>query len=110
MASYQEAFGQNLKRIMEDRGKSHIDLVNDLGIPSATVTSWTKGVRIPKLDKVQILADYLKCDIFELLEDGDTYRLRNQATQLQKMYMALDEHGRNLLLTIARMEYERCAK
>lgn len=104
--TYQEIFAQNLKRKMEEQGKTHIDLVRDLGIPSPTVTTWTSGMRMPKLDKMQQLADYFHTTVFELIEDGETYRIRNQATQLQRMFYELDEHGRDIVMTVLQKEYE----
>ena len=45
-----------------------IDIVRDLGITSSTVSDWVLGKKYPRIDKMQMLADYfgiLKSDLTE---------------------------------------------
>lgn len=48
--------------------KSRTDLANALGISYYTVTDWVKGKKYPRMDKVEMLANYfgiLKSDLIE---------------------------------------------
>lgn len=61
-------FATNLKRYMALNDKSRKDLANDLNISYYTVTDWVKGKKYPRMDKVEILANYfgiLKSDLIE---------------------------------------------
>ena len=61
-------FATNLKRHMALKEKTRNDLANDLGISYYTVTDWVKGKKYPRMDKVEMLADYfgiLKSDLIE---------------------------------------------
>ena len=59
---------ENLKRYMSLQDKSRNDISNDLGISYYTVTDWVKGKKYPRMDKVEMLAQYfgiLKSDLIE---------------------------------------------
>lgn len=63
-----EVFAHNLKIYMKDRNVSQKDLIRDLKLPSATVSSWVNGQRMPRMDKIQLLADYLEVSKSDLIE------------------------------------------
>lgn len=61
-------FAANLKRYMALNEKSRKDISEALGISYYTVTDWVKGKKYPRMDKVEMLADYfgiLKSDLIE---------------------------------------------
>lgn len=57
-----EMFSKNLSYLLIKNGKRQIDLARDLKIPKATVSSWCKGNRMPKLTKLNVIASYLNLD------------------------------------------------
>ena len=61
-------FATNLKRYMALKDKTRNDLANDLGISYYTVTDWVKGKKYPRMDKVEMLADYFGVLKSELIE------------------------------------------
>lgn len=68
---YRRIFSANLKYYMEQNNKTQMDLMKDLGLSSSTVSNWCTGLKLPRMDKVQMLADYFniyKSDLIE--EDG----------------------------------------
>ena len=67
--NHKTIFSTNLKRKMEEAGKSRTDLSNDLGFSYYTVTDWVKGKKMPRMDKVEILAKYFDCLVSELVEE-----------------------------------------
>ena len=61
-------FASNLKRYMEINNKSRRDIGEALGISYYTVSDWVNGKKYPRMDKVEMLADYfgiLKSDLIE---------------------------------------------
>lgn len=61
-------FASNLQKYMDLNGKTRRDLSDDLGFSYYTVTDWVKAKKYPRMDKVEMLADYfgiLKSDLIE---------------------------------------------
>jgi transcriptional regulator with XRE-family HTH domain len=63
-----QIFPQRLLHYMRENGKSRNDLVNDLGFKYSTVRDWEKGITVPRMDKVELLANYFHCSNADLLE------------------------------------------
>ena len=61
-------FAKNLKRQMELRGKTRREVCAALGFSYYTFSDWVNGKKYPRMDKVELLADYfgiLKSDLIE---------------------------------------------
>lgn len=66
---YRRIFARNLSRYMELCNKKQADIINDLGINKSAVSTWINGTRMPRMDKVQALADYFGINKSDLLEE-----------------------------------------
>ena len=63
-----EVFARNLRRYMESKGKTQKELAEIVGVSAPTINDWIKGKKFPRIDKIEILADYfgiLKSDLIE---------------------------------------------
>lgn len=67
---YKKIFSKNLRRYMELNKKTQIDLVNDLGFNKSAVSTWYIGTRLPRMDKVETLANYFGITRSDLLEEN----------------------------------------
>lgn len=68
MENNKNVFAANLNRLMQINGKSRMDLSEALGISYFTITAWVNGTKYPRMDKVEMLANYfgvLKSDLIE---------------------------------------------
>lgn len=90
---YKKIFSKNLRYYMNKYNKKQSDLINDLGFSSSTISNWCTGEKLPRMDKVQILADYFHINKSDLLEDksnsneDETYYLNDDAREMaQFMY------------------------
>ena len=66
-------FANNLNKLMISHRKSRKDLSDALGISYFTITAWANGTKYPRMDKVEMLANYfgvLKSDLIEEKEDN----------------------------------------
>ena len=66
-------FASNLNRLMVSHRKSRKDLSDALGISYFTITAWVNGTKYPRMDKVEMLANYfgvLKSDLIEEKEES----------------------------------------
>lgn len=66
---YAKIISKNLKRILYEQGKSQTDIVKDLNINKATVSSWVSGTRLPRMDKIDLLCHYLNVSRSDIMED-----------------------------------------
>ncbi len=64
-----EIFISNLKYWMKKRNKEQADIARDLKINISTVSSWYNGIAYPRVDKMQMLADYLNIPMAYLTDE-----------------------------------------
>lgn len=66
---------ENLRRLMQRAGKSRNQVCDALGIKYTTFNDWYNGNKYPRIDKIELLADYfgvLKSDLIENKQDLPT--------------------------------------
>ena len=85
---YKKIFAENLKYYMKLHNKNQADLINDLGFNKSSVSTWCNGTRLPRMDKVDILAKYDNKELsvlFDAAQDAEPEDLQ----ALHGMLMAL---------------------
>lgn len=63
-----EILSRNLKYYIEKSGKDRRELAEIWGFPYSTITEWINGRKYPRIDRIEIMADYfgiLKSDLIE---------------------------------------------
>lgn len=73
-----EIFAKNLKYYMELNKKDRNDISRDLGIPYTTVTSWCNAEFYPRIDKIELLANYFCIQKSDLVERKDNITVNNK--------------------------------
>ena len=101
---YRVTFVEKLAYYMNRDGKTQMDLMRDLHLSSSTVSSWCTGHRLPRMDKIQLLADYFHIDRSNLiggdsLEAQQIFYLDKDEKRLLMYYQRLNEYGKKLLRT-----------
>lgn len=97
---YKEIFSKNLRHYMEVCGKTQADIVNDLHFDKSTVSTWCLGTRLPRMDKVNALAQYFHCNRSDLIEDHSGHHvesvseLSNKAIQIAIAYDNADDRSK----------------
>lgn len=66
---HKEVFANNLKKYMELNGKSRREMCAALGYSYFTFSDWVNGKKMPRMDKVEQLANYFGVLKSDLLED-----------------------------------------
>ncbi len=67
--TYRKIFSNNLNYYMQINGKIQDDLVKDLGLKSSTISSWCNGQKLPRMDKIVMLANYFGIHFSKLIEE-----------------------------------------
>lgn len=63
-----EIFATNLKKLLNERNLAQVDVAKAINVSPQTFNTWVKGIAIPRMGKIQALADYfniLKSDLVD---------------------------------------------
>lgn len=63
-----EIFSKNLQYYMNINNKDRNEVARDLEIPYSTLADWYNGNKYPRIDKIQLLADYFGIKKSDLVE------------------------------------------
>lgn len=86
-------FVKNLRKYMEQRGKTQTDIANALDVSISTVSCWYYGKSYPRVDVMQRLADYLGVHMHQLTNDEDEEPLNETLFErpgMKVLFRALD--------------------
>ena len=86
-------FASNLQKYMKLNDKSRRDVCEDLGFSYYTFTDWVKGRKYPRMDKVEMLANYFGIQKSDLIEEKDQEEIKEPA-----MFDGLSENQKKLML------------
>lgn len=64
-----EIFSKNLRYYMTLNKKTRNDICNDLGFKYTTFTDWYNGNIYPRIDKIEIIANYFRIEKSDLIEN-----------------------------------------
>lgn len=68
-------FAKNLNYYMTTNNKTQSDLVTDMNLTASTVSDWANGKKYPRVDKMQLLADYFGILKSDLTEEHETSKM-----------------------------------
>lgn len=100
-------FSENLKYYMTLNNKDRAKLRDDLKINYSTIRDWTNGRAYPRIDKIELLANYFGIQKSDLIEKKD-----NLITTIEKgaklteqiMNLAKDDIEKELLVKCTMLE------
>lgn len=64
-----EILGRNLRRYIEMSGKLGKDIAADIGVSPSTFSEWANGKKYPRIDKIEMLANYFRIQKSDLIEE-----------------------------------------
>lgn len=106
-------FASNLKKYMEQNGKSRKDMADAIGVSYYTFTSWVTGQKYPRMDKVEMLANYfgiLKSDLIEEKpENWEAEKEKNSRTVTAVMRIRKDGQFAKIVDDICKLDDEQLA-
>ncbi len=78
-----QIFSRNLLNYLNMENKSQKEVADAIGVSPQTFNTWCQGIALPRMGKVQMLADYFGIEKSDLIED--------KSTQKQSSYYLNDE-------------------
>ena len=75
--------GRNISNLLIERDKTQQELADAIGVSKSTVSTWTNGKRIPRMDKVDAMCKYFGVERSAIIGDGqipkkDTFVITNE--------------------------------
>lgn len=93
---YKKVFSKNLLYYLELDGKSQADLCKYMNVSSATVSDWCNGKKMPRMDKIQSICNWLRIEKSDLLEDkrnrNGSYYLNDDARNIAEFLYSNPEY------------------
>lgn len=77
-------FSINLKRYMQESNKSRKEICEALGVSYYTFSDWVNGKKYPRMDKVEMLANYFGILKSDLIEDKQKQPVNGGLSNAQK--------------------------
>lgn len=93
-------FSKNLNNMLQISGKSQKEVANAIGVLPTTFNTWCKGIALPRMGKVQLLADYFHVSKSALIDEAPsgsakpTRTLSHDAVELLDYYDKLNALGK----------------
>ena len=72
-----EIFAKNLKWYIDRSGKDRRELADIMGFKYSTMSEWLNAKKYPRIDKIQIMADYFGITMADLIEEKLTVEKEN---------------------------------
>lgn len=79
-----EIFARNLMYYIERSGKSQKELADMLEVATSTFNNWVKAKKYPRIDKIEMLADYFGIQKSDLIEEKEKPVTDDGLTESQK--------------------------
>ena len=102
-----ETMSQNLKYYIERSGKDRKTLAEIWGFPYSTVTDWINGNKYPRIDRIEVMAEYFGIQKSDLIEDKKEQPtefdgLSNEKKELFDFIKTLPDEKIQVLLQVAK--------
>lgn len=79
-----EIMAKNIQKLMHTNGIDRKKLADDLNISYTTISDWVNGKTYPRIDKIELLANYFKVTKSQLVESGNSLS-KDDSKDLDKM-------------------------
>lgn len=85
MEDFRKAFSKNLQYYMKKRNLTGVEIAKITGVSKQAVSAWLNGVKIPRMDKIELLAQYFGILKSDLLEEHDHDAERQRIIETAKV-------------------------
>lgn len=103
-------FARNLNYYLAKNGENQIDIVRFLGVSKSTVSAYCSGSQVPRIDKIELLAQHFgieKSDLIEEKQPSENGGLSEEETMLIEAFRALPPDERQHVLSLLRLAARR---
>lgn len=69
MLENKKVMANNILRYMKENGKSRQEVCTAIDVPYSTFTEWVNAKKYPRIDKIELMANYFGCEKSDLIEE-----------------------------------------
>lgn len=90
-----QTIGKNLSYYLEISGRSMSDLARYLNVSQTAVSNWCRGIKIPRMDKIDKICNYFYISRSDLMDDPIEAELPNDEFYIDKDGILHNETPKN---------------
>lgn len=91
MLENRDVMAENIRRYMQANGKTRQEVCKALGFPYSTFSEWLQGKKYPRIDKIELMANYFGCEKSDLIEDKTKQPVENELSEVKRALLDLVE-------------------
>lgn len=97
--------GENITRILKLRNRTQLELAEYIGASPATVSYWCNGLKSPRMNKIDMICDFLRVPRSAILEEqsGIIDSFTAQEKEIINAYRLADEITKKNILKLLDM-------
>ena len=99
-----EVFSANLRRYIEMTGKTRKDVAIEVNLKESSLNGWCRGEYYPRIDTIEILADYFGCFKSDLIERNANILSKERKEIIDFLNNCSDKEAQMILEFIKLME------
>lgn len=95
-----EIFSRNLRRYISQSGKTQKEIAKAVGVGQSTFCDWVNGRIYPRMNKVQLLAEYFGIKKSDLVEDVNFSKseISDKQQELIDLFQQVPDEKKEFLL------------
>ena len=101
-----ETFAKNLGYYLSICGREQKEVAEVIGVAPSTFNEWVKGKKYPRIDKIELLANYFKIQKSDLIEDKtnspDDLKITEGEKALLDLFRMLPDEAQKMYLEVLR--------
>ena len=99
-----ETFAKNLSYYLSICGREQKEVAEDIGVATSTFNEWVKGKKYPRIDKIELLANYFGIKKSDLIENKTTPPDYTEGEKiLLDLFRQIPENKQQLVLDMIRV-------
>ena len=106
-----ETFSKNLAYHLNVCGKDQKEIAEHIGVSTSTFNEWVKGKKYPRIDKIELLANYFRIKKSDLIEEKtnspDEQKLSEGEKVLLDLFRMLPAEAQQMYLEVLRNSLKR---
>lgn len=106
-----ETMAKNLHYYVERSGKTQKELCEIFGVATSTLNDWMKAKKYPRIDKIELMANYFKILKSDLIEDKPKERreMQKKNDRLSDIVLKMteDEELLDIVEAISNLDFEK---
>lgn len=106
MGEIRKTVGENIKKVCALKGIRQVEISEHMGVSQGTVSNWFKGINSIDIENLAELCAFLGVSldqIFGVAPLTPEVTLSQEETDLLGMYRSLNQTGREMLMSTARV-------